>query len=489
MAIKSEDLYLSIPNASPIFSKLAISSQFKVSLDLVRQSPSGDNVTLFQHLTKCGIFSDTNSTSQKYDFLCSQASLPGSNFNISEELGSRQGMTERFASRRIYNEFNLTFYIDDDYNVLRMFEEYMNFINPVYNQTNGRYDGAESSQLDSYQERNTYSRFRYPDDYRRRISITKFERNFLQNPNDKNNTFKNMPLLTYRFIDAFPVDINQVQMTYGGSTFLEVTVAFTYLRHTIEKHGNLQQTVREKLTNNQLTQVNPLRPKRIGNEISVSNSTPVADVPKGYISGKPYYGPIHIHPETGIKMVGGEHAPYPHAIVYDTVAESLSGSSTIAGISTQINPGEQQQEQQQGQQQQQEQEQDQQQQQEQDQGQQQQQEQDQGQQQQQDTTPPSAPSNLSVVTAASDNTPTITGSAEANSTVRLFNGSQQIGSTITNSGGSFSVTVSSALSDGSYTFTLTATDAANNVSGSSSISHTISTSGGGGGGGGYYGGY
>ena len=341
MAIKSEDLYLSIPNASPIFSKLAISSQFKVSLDLVRQNPSGENVTLLQHLTNCGIFSDTNSTSQKYDFLCSQASLPGSNFNISEELGSRQGMTERFASRRIYNEFNLTFYIDDDYNVLRMFEEYMNFINPVYSETNGRYDGAESSQLDSYQERNTYSRFRYPDDYRRRISITKFERNFLQNPNDKNNTFKNMPLLTYRFIDAFPVDINQVQMTYGGSTFLEVTVAFTYLRHTIEKHGNAQKSVREKLENNQLTQVNPLRPRRVATQIKSSSSDPVPDVPVGYVSGKPYYGPFHLHKrEDGsvVKMVGEKHLPYPHPIIHDTLAESLPGSTLVGDIVTEVNP-------------------------------------------------------------------------------------------------------------------------------------------------------
>ena len=425
MAIKSEDLYLSIPNASPIFSKLAISSQFKVSLDLVRQNPSGENVTLLQHLTNCGIFSDTNSTGQKYDFLCSQASLPGSNFNISEELGSRQGMTERFASRRIYNEFNLTFYIDDDYNVLRMFEEYMNFINPVYNETNGRYDGAESSQLDSYQERNTYSRFRYPDDYRRRISITKFERDFLQNPNDKNNTFKNMPLLTYRFIDAFPVDINQVQMTYGGSTFLEVTVAFTYLRHTIEKHGNLQQKVKEKLGNNQLTQVNPLRPKRVASQITSSSSDPVPDAPVGYVSGKPYYGPFHPHDITSrftqsdvgigtngtikienhkrktgdvltyikgdtviggledntnyyiikiddntvglstsssdansgigvsftsvgsgvhqlyektVKMVGAKHLPYPHPLIYDTLAESLPGSTLVGDIVTEVNP-------------------------------------------------------------------------------------------------------------------------------------------------------
>ena len=177
MAIRSEDLYLSIPNASPLFSKLAISSQFKVSLDLVRRSQIGDNVGLLEHLTNCGLF-EQGSSRQTYDFLCSSASLPGSNFNISEEMGSRQGMTERFAARRIYNEFDLTFYIDNDYNALRMLEEWMNFINPVYNEDNGRYDGAEGSQLNAYQERNTYSRFRYPDDYRRKISITKFERVF-----------------------------------------------------------------------------------------------------------------------------------------------------------------------------------------------------------------------------------------------------------------------------------------------------------------------
>ena len=50
-------------------------------------------------------------------------------------------MTERFATRRIYNEFDLTFYIDNDYNVLRMLEEWMNYINPIYNESNGRYDG------------------------------------------------------------------------------------------------------------------------------------------------------------------------------------------------------------------------------------------------------------------------------------------------------------------------------------------------------------
>jgi len=336
MAIRSEDLHLSIPNASPLFSKLAISTQFKVSLDLVRRSASGNNLGLFEYLTNCGLFNDTTSTSQKYDFLCSQASLPGASFDVSEEMGSRQGMIERFASRRVYNQFDLTFYIDNNYDVLRMFEEWMNYINPVYNESNGRYDGAEGSQLNAYQERNTYSRFRYPDDYRRMISITKFERDFLKNPNERNNTFKNMPLLTYRFIDTFPVDINAVQMSYDSSTFLQVTVVFAYLRHTIEKHGNAQKSVREKLLSNQLTQVNPLVPRIIANEISPSSNDPTLTEPVGYVSGKPYYGPFHEH--MGVKMVGERHAPYPHAIIYDTVAESLPGSVIVGDPVTEINP-------------------------------------------------------------------------------------------------------------------------------------------------------
>ena len=185
-----------------------------------------------------------------------------------------------------------------------------------------------------------------------------------------------MPLLTYRFIDTFPVDINAVPMSYDGSTFLQVTVVFSYLRHTIEKHGNAQQSVRERLANtNQLTQVNPLRPRRIGSEITPTVSDPNPTPPVGYVSGKPYYGPYHEH--MGVKMVGAEHINAPHAIIYNTISESLSGSSIIGDPVTETNPPAQQEEQQQEDNQQQQQQEDNQQQQ-------QQQEDNQQQQQQQD---------------------------------------------------------------------------------------------------------
>ena len=49
----------------------------------------------------------------------------------------------------------------------------------------------------------------------------------------------------------------------------------------------------------------------------------------GYVNGQPYYGPYHIH--KGVKMVGAAHSDRPHAVIYDTVAESLAklGSTVI----------------------------------------------------------------------------------------------------------------------------------------------------------------
>ena len=35
----------------------------------------------------------------------------------------------------------------------------------------------------------------------------------------------------------------------------------------------------------------------------------------GYVNGEPYYGPFHIHPETGQKMVGARHVNEPHDII------------------------------------------------------------------------------------------------------------------------------------------------------------------------------
>ena len=89
-----------------------------------------------------------------------------------------------------------------------------------------------------------------------------------------------------------------------------------------------------------------------------------------------------------------------------------------------------------------------------------------------DTTSPSAPTSLTTTATAEDSTPTITGSAEAGSTVKLYSGTTLLGSGTADSNGAFSIT-SSTLANGDYGLTATATDAAGNASFSSDYSLSI----------------
>ncbi|MEB4674188.1 Ig-like domain-containing protein [Enterobacteriaceae bacterium G50] len=95
-----------------------------------------------------------------------------------------------------------------------------------------------------------------------------------------------------------------------------------------------------------------------------------------------------------------------------------------------------------------------------------------------DTTAPVAPQLISVVDdvaggvvgalsngqATNDARPTLNGSAEANSTVKIYDGTTLIGTTTAGSDGAWTFTPSTSLANGSHTFTVTATDAAGNVS-------------------------
>jgi len=56
----------------------------------------------------------------------------------------------------------------------------------------------------------------------------------------------------------------------------------------------------------------------------------------GFVNGEPYYGPFHVHPTRGVKMVGVAHTTSAHAIIYDTPAESRGRNASITTGSTQI---------------------------------------------------------------------------------------------------------------------------------------------------------
>ena len=463
-------LYKKINDAQSDLFPLSLTAEFKVSLNL----GYGGGSSLSSWLTKCGIANSPDDLA-RYDFFASEVTLPGASFDMSESMGDRQGTIERFAQRRLYAPLSVTFYVDSDYNVLRLFEEWMNFINPIHSDK-GRYEGSFQGPS-GYEQRNNYYKFRYPDEYKRNIVVTKFEKDFYQGLNMNETQIGRFAksrsgdelvpgsLLFYQFIDAFPSNIVAIPLTYDGTEVTKVTIEFQYLRYNTITNNDAEdlytknvfgQEVVKNYDNSVIGQLNA----------SASKSSTVV----GFVNGEPYSGPYHVHKKddgTIIKMTGVEHSGVAHNIIYATAEESLSGAVNTTTVSDGGNGG----------------------------GEESNNNESNNNQQQADTTPPSAASNLSITTVASDNTPTITGQAEASSTVKVFNGSNQIGTAGVGSNGSFSVTIPDALANGTYTFTVTVTDAAGNVSNSSSISHTINvpTGGdggnGGGGGGGYGGGY
>ena len=54
----------------------------------------------------------------------------------------------------------------------------------------------------------------------------------------------------------------------------------------------------------------------------------------GYVNGKPYYGPYHLHPTRGVKMVGAAHTSTPHEVIYDTPEQSFAPLPVVSVAST-----------------------------------------------------------------------------------------------------------------------------------------------------------
>ncbi len=229
---KSDGGRASKPSVRDLYKALSLTSQFKVSLHL-----GLNNTGLERHLTRCGIFDKFRATEESYDFFAADAVLPGANFDMTEQPGAYQGMLEYNATRRIWPDFEVTYYVDSDYNILRLFEEWMNYINPLYGDY-GYYDGGRHGN-NGFTGTQSYYKMRYPSKYKKGITITKFEKNFYRNPNDKNSKRNKQSKIQYQLIDAFPKQLTAVPVSYDGSTITRVTVVFAYTRYiTIKDNGD-----------------------------------------------------------------------------------------------------------------------------------------------------------------------------------------------------------------------------------------------------------
>ena len=141
--------------------------------------------------------------------LCNSATLPTTAYATADIRDNFVGGPQQFAHTRIYTDIDFTFYVDENYTLLKTFEGWMEYIssgaNPVLSQERVAF----------------FRRMRYPDSYKcNTLYITKFEKNYKK-------------LIRYKFINAFPKSMSSVPVTYGPADILKVTVSFNYDRYIV----------------------------------------------------------------------------------------------------------------------------------------------------------------------------------------------------------------------------------------------------------------
>lgn len=185
--------------------KLSITNQYQVNFSILKK-------TITDYLESIGIDNTKEFLSRDAGILCSDASLPASAFATGEVKDNFMGIPQEFAHTRLYTDIDFTFYVDQDYTLLRIFEGWMDYIA----------SGADNDGIGLGQA-GFYRRFKYPNDYKcDTMSITKFEKNLGRT-------------LLYEFVNAFPKSITPLPVTYGAADLLKVTVSFNYDRYVVTR--------------------------------------------------------------------------------------------------------------------------------------------------------------------------------------------------------------------------------------------------------------
>jgi len=168
-----------------------------------------NNSKLANHILTYGRLTDDQFVSRKLGLLCSDASLPTSSYATAEVKGNFVGVTQEFAHTRLYADTDFTFYVDKNYDSIKFFEAWMDYISGA----------GEVSQSDKLKRPGYFRRMAYPDYYKvSTMSITKFERDIKTR-------------LEYTFINAFPKSMTAIPVAYGAADLLKVTVSFNYDRY------------------------------------------------------------------------------------------------------------------------------------------------------------------------------------------------------------------------------------------------------------------
>ena len=165
---------------------------------------------------------------ERWSLACSEAALPATSLATHQMANDFTGITERHVYRRQYNDTSsFTFYVDSDYKIINFFERWIGYI------VN---EGDATGYLNQNKSANNYFyRVKFPQGdpeepngysgYQTSIYIKKFEKDYNR-------------VLEYKFLQAYPISIDSIPVTYDTSQLLKCTVNFNFSRYLLETKLN-----------------------------------------------------------------------------------------------------------------------------------------------------------------------------------------------------------------------------------------------------------
>jgi len=150
------------------------------------------------------------------ELMCSAASLPGVNLFTHDAANDFPGMTEKMAYRKDFgNTLDLTFMVNNKYDVIELFDGWIDYIAGQSQDNQPYFNSAVSYQMN------------YPQSYRSNIFLTKFEKDATAQRRERTDSYQ----LQYTFVDAFPISIAPTKVAYENSQVLNYNVSMSYTRY------------------------------------------------------------------------------------------------------------------------------------------------------------------------------------------------------------------------------------------------------------------
>ena len=161
----------------------------------------------------------------KLNLLVSQTALPGSRLLTQEIRNNFPGVRERHAYRRQFDDvITLTFYVDaEQYLPIRYFESWINFI------TGSRVTKFEGEA--NIESPNFSYLMKFPNEYKGTLELSKFEKNL------EFGGVGRTKIITYKFVNVFPLAINSMPVSYNSSQLLRCSVGMAYSRYFVTGKG------------------------------------------------------------------------------------------------------------------------------------------------------------------------------------------------------------------------------------------------------------